>query len=298
MSKGAEIKKQYEERVIAIEAGLKRKRDKEQAVQKEAALTLASQPISLTRYRNAQSIMRSPLFATKHPRNGRQFEPIEFTSSDNSIHIKVTPNTAHGMPDQIDGNILRLTISKAREIKLKTGYTPETVEFSRYKILKALGKTDSSRDYKWLIGALDRLSSTYYSGHIFKKNEHFGATLISYYDSKGNDGVVRVAIKLHAMLRDYIDDDKSVLAIAESIIKAKSNLQIRLHELVQIHIGDKNSWKIGLKKLKKLCASDRQLKHFKADVANSKIPYKIDFLKNRDKDIIVTFQKFGLIANG
>ncbi|NEQ48674.1 MAG: hypothetical protein F6K11_00885 [Leptolyngbya sp. SIO3F4] len=268
--------------------------DKEAAPKRKKAEDLASKKIAITMYRNGLDFIKIPLFSIKNPRNGRQFKPFQYVSNDGSISVKINPNPDFGMADQMDANILRLVISKAREVKFITGYTPKSVQFTKYEILKALGRTDSSRDYKWLLAALNRLSSTHYSGNIL--NTVFGGTLIDYFCVRDGE-LINILIEMRAILRGYIDDNKSILAINYSIFQSRSNLQIRLYELVQSSIGCKLKWSISLAKLKNLCGSDRKLKNFKTDIINSKIPYRISFSKSNQQELIVTFERTALIEN-
>lgn len=279
------------------ETAKKRRQEEDKAAvkKKKKAEDLASKKVAITRYRNGLDLMKMPLFSVKNPRNGRQFEPFEYVSTDGLTTVKVSPHSDFGMADQIDANIIRLAISKAREIKRITKYTPEFVEFTRYELLKELGKEDNSQNYKWLEGALNRLTSAHYLGKIFNGQLKFRETLISAYESEEKDGTSKIGIKFNLILRAYIDDQKSLLAIDKSILKAKSNLHIRLYEIVQSHMGSKEEWTVGLSKLKNLCGSSRLLKHFKTDVVNSKIPYKISFYKNSQNELMVIFERADFI---
>jgi hypothetical protein len=272
---------------------LKQRAEEVREAQEEKAFEMAISPISITRYRNAQNFMRLPLFSTKYARNGRQMAPIQYTSQDGSVAMEVTANSKYGLPDQVDGNILRYAVSKAREIKMKTGVVPPGIEETRYKLLRVLGMDDCAKSYQWLEGALDRLSSAHYKGNFFSKDILFTGALLSFSYSYDDEGEIeKVAIAFNPVVRAYLQNDKSVLAIDGEILLSRSPLRIRLMELVQVHIGDSSEWSVKLDHLRGLCYSQRSLKHFKVDLKGTDLSrYTLSFSKARDGKQLVTFQK-------
>ena len=114
-------------------------------VQKKAD-EMGQRPVKITRLRNGRSIMRFPLFSTKYARNGRQQEGIQYSDSVNGVSFRITPNAEHGMPDQVDGNLIRLVVSKAREIHYSMGICPSSIHLKRFEILQELGLSSGGNE--------------------------------------------------------------------------------------------------------------------------------------------------------
>lgn len=284
-----EAKAFLKQKILEIET-LKKERLAEKQKQADE---LGQQSVSITRYRNGASIMRFPLFSTKYANgsNGRQQEGIRYSDSANGIHFEVTPNAQYGMPDQVDGNILRVIISKAREIHYTVSVCPSNLALTRCELLRALDISLGGKNYEDLHDRLDRLAGTQYKGNIFYKDEIFTGTLFSFSYPTTNDPNGVVNINLNHNFKEYLDQDKAVLAISDEILKLKSPLEIRLRELIQVHMGkEKRSWSVGLTRLSDLCQTKSPLKEFKRTLKGAKIPYFVDFTGGRKlADQIVKF---------
>ncbi len=216
--------------------------------------TLSSSPIELSRYRNERNIMFYPICSTS---KGKRLKPIEYWSDDNKYFIKVTADHTYGMVKATDLDVLRYAISKAGEVKWKTGIFPQSVEFSAYELLKELKKPTSSKQYQWLRGALARLSSTTYKTNIWegKSTVFFHLAECSYEDESGK--LEKIEVTFNSRLIDSVANNKSLLVVDDEVIgETKSQIRKRLLELVRVAMGHKSSWEVGFEKLKKLLAAE------------------------------------------
>lgn len=241
---------------------------------------IAQAPIDITRYRNERNFMSYPVFSSIYPKGGkgrRIYDVYEY--NDGERQFLVTPNHSYGMPDQVDGNILRYALSKAIEVKRKYRVIPSCVQVSRYELCKALGLTVGGTQYTEINNRLNRLAGAQFVGNVFKKDETFTGTLVSfsYPEKKG-----QIQISFNPKLIDVLEEDSSCLTIPDEILKLRNPFQIRLIEFLRLRMGDKNEWVIGLNKLKDYCGvqKDMTLRLFKRNLMRQKVPYSITFSKS------------------
>jgi plasmid replication initiation protein len=259
------IKKLDEEK---IENSLEAKEGKE----------LARKQIEITRYRNERNLMLYPFCSTS---KRKRLKTIEYRSSDGKRWLQVTANYKFGMVKIWDFDILRFALSKAGEIRYKTGYFPSFVEFSPHECLKAIGRNPKSGScYAWFEEALTRLISTTYQGNIFgdDTNPVEGFTLISYKYEKRDGRIQKIKIIFNERILESVKE-KGLLAIDTNVINEESGVKKRLLELVKVSKGDANEWVVGLQRLKELCAFEGELKKFKRQIKSYDLPWKSEFSK-------------------
>lgn len=253
----------------------------------------AVEPISLTRYRNARFIMANPLFSCDRK---KRIEPIEYRFFDNEGQerfIQVTANATYGMATQRDADIIRFAISKIGEIGQQTDHYPDTIEETAYGILKALKRNTSRQGYDGLKEAIDRLS-----GHVIKTNTFTVNSKLVFMDNIAgfewvedeNNNIQRLRIRLPKQLIDAIRE-RHILALDPLVIAESGSLKKRLLELVQVHMGSKNQWEIGLEKLKSILPYNREAKYLKKEIQRCNLNYKITFRTNSSKEQIICFQR-------
>ena len=274
--------KEEREKKKLIEA--KRLFESERERMKPVIDQLSKEVVDITRYRNERSIMALPLFSTRctkrSPRESQPFTKVVKTIKGTKT-FTVTPEYLLGMPDEVDANILRFSISKGREIKYLTGYFPDYIEVTRYELCKALGLSPSGQNYQAIISRLDRLVSTRFRGNIFSFNEKdiFVGSLLTYRYINENTASAPIRIEFANSFRKHLEQDDSCLTIPEEIMRMQSSLQIRIVELVRLRMGKGDSWAIGLNKLKNECnvPSESRLKSFKLQLTRLRLPYKVSF---------------------
>ena len=243
----------------------------------EQANRIAQRPIDITRYRNERNFMSYPMFSTVYPKGGKNRRTNDvYEYNDGERKFVVTPNSSFGMPDQVDGNILRYAISKAVEVKRKYGAVPSCIEVSRYELCRELGLKTGGTQYVEINNRLNRIAGAQFVGNLFKRDEIFTGTLVSF---SYPEGTGQIQIAFNSKLLEAIEDDCSCLAISDEILRLKSPLQIRLIEFLRLRMGDKEEWVIGLEKLKNYCGVPKEmtLRLFKRNLLRQTIPYSIEF---------------------
>jgi plasmid replication initiation protein len=253
----------------------------------------AVEPVCLTGYRNARSIMVNPLFSCDQK---KRTEPIEYRfldSEGNQRFIQVTANATYGMATQRDADIVRFTISKIGEIGQQTGHYPDTIEESAYALLKAIGKSNTKQNYIWLREAIERLS-----GHIIKTNTFTSNSKTTFIDNIAgfewvedqNRAIQKLKIRLPKQLIEAIRN-RGILIIDQTVIEESGSLKKRILELVQVHMGAKKDWEIGLEKLKIIIPYNAESKYFKKELKRCNLPYEVTFRTNSSKQQIVRFKR-------
>ena len=147
------------------------------------------------------------------------------------------------MATQRDADILRYAISKLAEAAFLSGggFTP-SVAFTRYEVLKAIGKDDQKKNYQWLDGALNRLANTGYTTNIFSANpnrEHKGP-LATFEVLKDPETQEVAGIAVH-FAPDVVSalKDRGILAVTDAVLLESGGMRKRLLEVIQVHMGEK-----------------------------------------------------------
>ena len=268
------MKKRAEE----IAAKKKAKQEAKETESRERANKLAVVPIDITRKRNERNLMLYPFCSTS---KRKRLNPIKYQSADSSRYLEVTANYTYGMAKIWDFDILRYALSKAGEIARITEVFPETVEFSGYEVLKAIGRIPEGKNYRWLRDALARLCGTLYKGNIFpapeneRVNHTFTLISATWEDETGK--LERISITFDKRLIESIRLNCGLLAINPDVLKEEAGIKKRLLELVQVSKSNKSAWSVGLKRLASLCAHEGELKEFKRQLKSYVLPWKISF---------------------
>ena len=206
-----------------------KKRQEEQAAQEQAeknknAFELACTPISLSQVRSERHFMRYPLF----PPTKDEVRTNQYRSQDGTRYVTVTANATYGMATQRDADILRYAISKLAEAAFKRWRLTPSVAFTRYEVLKAIGKNDQKKNYQWLDGALNRLANTGYTTNIFSANpnrEHKGP-LATFEVLKDPETQEVAGIAVH-FAPDVVSalKDRGILAVTDAVLLESGDLK-------------------------------------------------------------------------
>ena len=282
---------ELEQQRIEREAREARERQEaEEAPLREQALALAKSPVDLTRYRNERNLMLFPFCSTA---KAKRVKGIRYISADGKRWLEVTANYDYGMAKIWDFDVLRFALSKAGEVALQVSYFPSFIDFTAYECLKAIGRdTKAGKNYIWIEEAFDRLVSTTYKGNIFKEDEDRSEvfTLINIEYRKNQQGQVD-KIRMHFNQRIQESAKlRGLLTIDKTVLREEAGIKKRLLELVTVSIGKESSWTVGLKRLQALCAHEGELKAFKRQLKEYKLPWIISFSKTTSNSEKVTFR--------
>ena len=72
---------------------------------------------------------------------------------------------------------------------------------------------------------------------------------------------------------------RGLLTIDKKILREESGIKKRLLELITVSIGKESSWIVGIERLQALCAHEGELKAFKRQLKEYKLPWSVSFRK-------------------
>jgi plasmid replication initiation protein len=108
--------------------------------------------------RDTRETMERPFFSLA---KRKRLKPIEYTSPDGTIYVKVFATPQFGMATIWDADILIWASSTLNNMR-NSGCNdlPRTLNFQAYDVLKTIGRDTGGRDYQLLRDALGRLQAT------------------------------------------------------------------------------------------------------------------------------------------
>ena len=234
--------------------------------------------------------MEHPIFTLSKKKDIRN---LEYQNGDITIFIK--PNT-DGLPNIFDKDILLYCGSILMEELNKGNIPPKTLRVSSHDLLVATNRPTNGKGYMLLKKALDRLKGVTIKTNIKTNkreiNKAFG--LIDGYEIIESSRVKDRMVRLEITLSDWFYNSvlgKEVLTINKQYFRLGKALERRLYEIARKHCGKKNSWKIGLEKLKGKTGSTSPLNKFRYFIREiAKTNHIPDYKISIDEKDIITFQ--------
>src|SRR4051812_31960660 len=108
--------------------------------------------------RDQRETMERPFFSLS---KRKRLKPIEYTSPDGSVWVKVEAMPAYGMATIWDADILIWAASTLIEMRERgINDLPRTLHFHPYNLLKSIRRDVGGENYQRLRAALDRLKFT------------------------------------------------------------------------------------------------------------------------------------------
>ena len=111
-------------------------------------------------YRDQREIMERPFFSINKSRT----EPINYTSPDGAVTVKVSADPEYGLATIWDADILIYLASVISEMKRQgINDIPRKVTMRPRDLLCAIGRSTGGREYQLLAKAMDRLVAVSYT---------------------------------------------------------------------------------------------------------------------------------------
>jgi plasmid replication initiation protein len=108
--------------------------------------------------RDTRETMERPFFSLA---KRKRLKPIEYTSPDGTIYVKVFATPQFGMATIWDADVLIWASSTLNNMRNHgRNDLPRTLNFQAYDVLKTIGRDTGGRDYQLLRDALGRLQAT------------------------------------------------------------------------------------------------------------------------------------------
>jgi len=117
--------------------------------------------------RDQRETMERPFFSLA---KSKRLKPIDYSSPDGEVWVKVLPHQDYGMATIWDADILIWAASVLAEMqKRRANEIPRTLNFQPFDLLRAIGRRTGGNDYRLLREALARLQATVVKTNIRAK---------------------------------------------------------------------------------------------------------------------------------
>lgn len=191
--------------------------------------------------RDQRETMERPFFSLSKK---KRVKPIQYTSPDGGIYVKITADAEYGMATIWDADILIWAASVLCDMK-KRGRNdiPRTLQFQPYDLLKTIGRETGGREYKLLREALSRLQATTIATNIRaekgkKKHRQFSwiEGLSDVTDHTGEHSL-GMTFTLADWFYEGVLTEGSVLAIDPEYFTIKGGRERWLYRVARKHAG-------------------------------------------------------------
>lgn len=191
-------------------------------------------------FRDTQETMERPFFSLA---KRKRLKPIEYTSPDGTIWVKVFATPEFGMATIWDADILIWAASTLNAMRKKgINDIPRTLNFQGYEVLKTIGRDSGGRDYQLLRDALGRLQSTTIRTNIRpkgKKEERQFSWIDSWSDvvDEATGQSVGMTLTVSDWFHEGVLLDKNLLAIDPAYFGITGGRERWLYRVARKHAG-------------------------------------------------------------
>lgn len=215
--------------------------------------------------KDQRETMERPFFSLQ---KRKRLKPIDYTSPDGAIFVKVEAVPAYGIATIWDADILIWASSAIQRMKAqRINELPRVLKVTAFDLLKSMQRDTGGKGYKELHAALDRLQTTTIWTSIRAENKGKG-TRFSWidawsfdYDAGGRP--TNINITLSDWIYEGIVNEKSVLTIHPDYFQLQGGLERAVYRIARKHAGDQETgWTCRLSLLQEKSGSDSSQKEF------------------------------------
>jgi len=248
--------------------------------------------------KDQRETMERPFFSLQ---KRKRLKPIEYTSVDGEVRVKVEAMPAYGMATIWDGDILIWAASALNRLKAeRRNDLPRELRTTAYDLLRAIQRDTGGKGYADLKAALDRLATTTISTSI-RATRKGRDSRFSWLDSwtVEVDPVTEKPIALRIVLSNWVYEgiinEKSVLTMHPDYFQLSGGLERALYRIARKHAGDQETgWTCRVSVLRDKSGSDASPKEFarmlrKLVDANDLPEYDVSLTTAGDKSPAVHF---------
>jgi plasmid replication initiation protein len=222
-------------------------------------------------FRDQRETMERPFFSLS---KRKRLKPIDYTSPDGSIWIKIEGHQAYGMATIWDADILIWSTSMLTEMKERgLNDLPRTLHFHPHNLLKAIQRDVkghvSGRRYELLRDALNRLKFTAITTNIRsngkKKTRAFGwlDEWTEEIDEHSKD-TRGMTLTLSDWVYEGIVTQGGILSVHPDYFLLTGGLERCLYRIARKHAGiQERGWQCNLSTLYEKMGSDSPIRNFK-----------------------------------
>lgn len=248
-----------------------------------------------------RSLMERPFFSlSKRKRN----KPIEYTSDDKSVWVKVLPHPEFGMATIWDADIMIWCISKivAEKERGKNMESPK-IHTTPYELLRGIARKTGGNDYRLLLDAMNRLKHTSITTNLRAGKSKFASfSWLAEFEGEGSidtpeqmEKVRSIALTLPSWIYSAITSSGNVLTLDREYFLLSGGLDRALYRIARKHAGGQvQGWLCTFNTLRQKTGSDSSEKKFaemlKRSVRENKLPrYEMTLKKAADGQPAVHF---------
>lgn len=216
--------------------------------------------------RDTQETMERPFFSLA---KRKRLKPIEYTSPDGSVFVRVLATPEFGMATIWDADILiwaASTLNRMREQGAND--LPRTLKTTSYDLLRAIKRDTSGRAYQELQAALQRLQTTSISTSIRapKRRTKAGFNWLDKWTLEvdpDTDQPRGMTITLSDWVYEGIMGERSLLTMHQDYFLLTGGLERALYRIARKHAGNqKGGWTCRVEVLRDKTGSDSKPKEF------------------------------------
>jgi plasmid replication initiation protein len=215
--------------------------------------------------KDQRETMERPFFSLQ---KRKRLKPIEYTSPDGEVSVKVEAVTAYGMATIWDADILIWAASALNRIKAEgRNDVPRSLKVTAYDLLRSIQRDTGGKGYNDLKAALDRLATTTILTSIrAKKGRDRRFSWLEGWeveiDTK-TDKPIALKITLSDWVYEGIINEKSVLTMHPDYFQISGGLERAIYRIARKHAGDQDDgWTCRVSLLRDKTGSDSEPKEF------------------------------------
>lgn len=215
--------------------------------------------------KDQRETMERPFFSLQ---KRKRLKPIEYTSPDGEVSVKVEAVPAYGMATIWDGDILIWAASALNRIKAEgRNDVPRSLKVTAYDLLRSIQRDTGGKGYADLKAALDRLTTTtIFTSIRAKKGRDRRFSWLDSWEVEV-DPVTDRPIALKITISDWVWEgimaEKSVLTIHPDYFQISGGLEKAIYRIARKHAGDQDDgWTCRVSTLHEKTGSDSKPKEF------------------------------------
>jgi len=216
--------------------------------------------------RHQHEIMERPFFSlSKSPRK----TPIQYTSPDGKVFVRVAPGADHPMASMYDQDILIGAISiLIHRRNNRMNDISRSLRFYPQDLLRMIGRTTSGRDYIGLRAGLARLKATTITTNIragHKEKHAMFNWIDSWTDETDRDATISqgMSITLSDWLYEGAMMKGGVLKLSQDYFKIRGGYQRWLYMIGRKHASEPTGWKFKFSTLYQKSGTESEPRGFK-----------------------------------
>jgi plasmid replication initiation protein len=248
--------------------------------------------------KDQREVMERPFFSLS---KRKRLKPIEYTSPDGEVWVRVSGNPEFGIATIWDADILIWATSHLNQLRERgVNDLPRTIRTTAYDLLRAIRRDTGGKGYKELHAALQRLEATSIQTSIRaptrRKLAQFGwLDAWTLEVDPETDAPRGLSLTLSNWLYEGLLRDRALLTLSPDYFLISGGLERAIYRIGRKHAGDQpDGWTCRVSLLHEKTGSDSPLKQFtyllkKIVQADSLPDYQLSFVQAGDGSLAVHF---------